>query len=173
MPQPQTVEILLKLALIIISTLLSTLAFADLAELHQRNCETPEVKELMGEKGSCRIVAAPKKFTASGTCTGTFMEMFPCKVTYIAEESISALSITCGDPTNPVMSQEMKANSLGYNIATLIKDSEGKTIIQNDETDYKNIQSNALNVAIINDAISIALTFPSGDINLSNVSCAK
>ncbi|WPU65696.1 hypothetical protein [Peredibacter starrii] len=163
----------MKFALIIFSTLLSTLAFADLAEMHQQKCETAEVKELMGENGSCRIVAAPKKFTASGTCTGTFMEMFPCKVTYIAEDSISALSITCGDPSNPVMSQEMRANSLGYNIAALIKDSEGKTIIQNDETEYKSIQSNALKVVLDNNTINIALTFQAGDINLTNVSCTK
>lgn len=163
----------MKFALIVLTALLSTFAHADLAEVHQKNCQKSDVKELMGETGSCRIVVAPTKYTGSGSCTGTFMDI-PCHVSYIAEESISALSVTCGlDPKNPVMSQDMKATGTRYNVATMIKTSEGKDIIQNDENSYKVISSTALRFSIIGDTTTIALLFPAGDAYLNDVSCSN
>ncbi|WP_408098635.1 hypothetical protein ACJVC5_06910 [Peredibacter sp. HCB2-198] len=165
----------MKLALIVLTALLSTFAHADLAEVHQKNCQKSDVKELMGETGSCRIVVAPTKYTGSesGSCTGTFMDI-PCSVSYITEESISALNITCGlDPRNPMMSQDMKATGSSYNVATIIKTSEGKDIIQNDETNYNVVSSNSLRLTITGETTTIALLFPAGDSYLNDVHCTK
>lgn len=156
--------------------LASTLAHADLAEKFQANCSTPENLKLIGATGSCRIIVAPKKIEKQGVCVGTFMGSLPCVVSYISVKEGAAMNLTCGtDPKAPVIDQDMGAEAVGFNVATLIKKADGQDVVQNDKTEYSQIASNMVEVTMSTNALgttgSVTLQLQMGAVALTNVSC--
>lgn len=158
----------------------STLAHADLAEKFQENCNTAEVKALTGATGSCRIIVAPKKIERQGYCLGTFMGSLPCVVSYIAVAEGAAMNLTCGtDPNAPVINQDMEAEAIGYNVATLIKKVDGQDVVQNDKNDYKQISNRMVAISMVDSVDngvntttgSVLLTLQMGQVPLTNVTC--
>src|SRR5690606_6740044 len=111
-----------KLTLIALSlALVSSLAHADLAEDHAKNCQTSEAISLAGKTGSCRVVVAPKKIETQGFCVGTLLGALPCGVTYISIKEGALINLTCGtDASNPTIDEDMLSEAIGYNVATLI-----------------------------------------------------
>lgn len=167
---------LLALSLILVSSV----SFADIAENHQKNCETPEAKKLMGTTGSCRIVIAPKKIEKQGLCTGTFMGSLPCAVTFIAVKEGAAMNLTCGTDANaPVINQDMEAEASGYNVATLIRKADGQDVVQTDKNAYTMFTNRMVDVSIVDSVVngvavstgSVSLSLQSGQVPLTNVVC--
>lgn len=166
--------------LVLTLVLASSVAFADPSEKHQKNCETPEAKSLMGATGSCRIVVAAKKIEKQGVCVGTFMGSLPCVVSFIAVPEGAAMNLTCGTDMNaPVINQDMQAEAAGYNVATLIRKADGQDVVQNDKNDYSLFTNRMVDVSITDTVIAgvkvstgtILLSLQSGQVPLSNVTC--
>lgn len=160
--------------------LASSVAFADVAEKHQKNCESVEAKSLMGATGSCRVIIAPKKIEKQGVCIGTFMGSLPCVVTFIAVTEGSAMNLTCGaDPKAPVINQDMEAEAAGYNVATLIRKADGQDVVLNDKSEYSMFSNRMVDVSIVDSVAngiavstgSVLLSLQSGQVALSNVTC--
>lgn len=171
---PQTFQgTFLKLTLILLSALISTFAYADLAEMHQQNCESEEAKQLMGGTGSCRIVIALKPLISAGRCTGTVFGTIPCIVTYISSNSAGAsINLTCGeDISNPMINQDMDAKGRSYNVATIFTKPDQKETIINDGNDYKLVSSSALSLMLIGTSASIVMSLENGNVPFSNVNC--
>ncbi len=167
---------LIALALVLVSSV----SLADVAEIHQKNCETPEAKKLMGATGSCRIVLAPKKIEKQGMCTGTFMGSLPCAVTFVAVPEGAAMNLTCGTDANaPVINQDMEAEASGYNVATLIRKADGQDVVQNDKNEYSMFSNRMVDVSIVDSMVNgvavstgtVLLSLQSGQVPLSNVVC--
>jgi len=167
----------LKHTLLALSLVLaSTLAHADLSEKFQANCSTPENLKLIGATGSCRIVVAPKKIEKQGVCVGTFMGSLPCVVSYISVKEGAAMNLTCGtDPKAPVIDQDMGAEAVGYNVATLIKKADGQDVVQNDKTEYSEISSNMVSVSLSESVLGVSgavvIQLQMGAVALTNVTC--
>lgn len=158
----------MKFTLIVLSLLFSTLAQADLAQAHQRNCETPEVKNLVSQGGSCRIVIAPKKFSKPVSCMGKFLEMYVCRVTFAS----GLMNMTCGaDLNTPAINQDMEAEGLSYNVATILKSAGGREVILHDELEYGLISNSALSVLLVGKEASITLRFEQSQVSLTEVVC--
>lgn len=157
--------------LVVIALLMSSIALADLGEFHQKNCETDEVKGLMGGKGSCRIVIAPKKLVNQGSCMGMFMNSLPCYVTYIAAAEGAAMNLTCGTNLNdPQINQDLAATATSYNVATLINSNDGKTIVKNDPKEYGFLSGGFLTV-VLGETPEIIIELQTGPATLTNVVC--
>lgn len=159
---------------------LSSVAFADLGEMHAQNCETPAVKSMIGSTGSCRVVIAPKKIEKQGVCTGVFGNSLPCTVTFISNSSVSGLNLTCGnDPKTPVINQDMEAEATGYSVATLIRKADGQDVVVNDENEYSFFTNRMIDVYVVESESNgvattsgnIVLSLQSGAVSLSNVTC--
>lgn len=160
--------------------LVSSVSLADPVLKHQKNCETPEVKAMMGTTGSCRIVLATKKIEKQGACVGTFMGSLPCIVTFIAVKQGAALNLTCGTDMNaPVINQDMEAEASGYNVATLIRQADGQDVVQNDKNDYSMFSNRMMDVTIMDTILggvplstgTVVLSLQSGQVPLTNVTC--
>src|SRR5687768_16264119 len=123
---------------------MTTAAHADLAEdLQKKNCAT--------ETGSCRVIVAPKKIEKQGYCVGIFMGKIPCVVSYISAKEGAAMNLTCGaDPKKPILNQDMPAEALGYNVATLITKADGQNVVKNDPNEYTMISNRMVDVSITN-----------------------
>lgn len=143
----------------------SSLAFADIAtELQNKNC---------GDKlsASCRVIVAPKKIEKQGYCVGIFMSSLPCVVSYISVKEGAAMNLTCGsDPKKPVLNQDMAAEAMGYNVATL-----KNGVVINDNSDYS-IFSNRMVEVMLTESEgkttgSVILTLQMGPVALTNVTC--
>lgn len=162
-----------RLILALVVALTSSLAFADLAtELQKKNCSN--------ETGSCRVIVAPKKIEKQGYCIGMFMDKLPCIVSYISVKEGAAMNLTCGtDPKKPVLNQDMPAEALGYNVATLITISDGQDIVKNDPNEYLMISNRMVDVSIVssddNGVVTttgkVVLSLQGGLVALTNVSC--
>ena len=157
--------------------LVSTIAHADLGERLKANCATPENLRLAGANGSCRIVVAPKKIETQGICVGTFMGSLPCSVTYIAVKEGAAMNLTCGtDPNAPVINQDMGAEAIGFDVATLIKKADGQRIVQNNSNKYSQISNNMVEVNLTESSsgvttANILISLQMGQVPLTNVTC--
>lgn len=156
--------------------LASTLAHADLGEKFQANCTTPENIALTGATGNCRVIVAPKKIEKQGVCVGTFMGSLPCVVSYISVKEGAAMNLTCGtDPKAPVIDQDMNAEAVGFNVATLIRKADGQDVVQNDKNEYAQISSNMVDVSLTTTALgttgAVTLQLQMGPVALQNVTC--
>lgn len=152
--------------------LVSSVALADLAERHQKNCETDEVKSLVGQNGSCRIVIAQKKLEKRGLCFGIFMGSLPCYVSYLSVKEGAAMNLTCGtDIDNPTINQDMAAEAAAYDVATLISTNDGKTVVKNDASDYSIVASNMLSIFPAATNPEIVINLQSGPVSLTDVVC--
>lgn len=181
MPQIYFRERSLKHSVLAVTLLaLSTLAQADLGELHARNCEAPEVKTLMGKTGSCRVVVAPKKIETLGSCSGTFMGQLACVVTFAVSPEGAAMNLTCAkDPNNPVINQDMEAEGSGYNVATLVRRANGQDLVINDRSNYALINNKMVEVVVSESIVNnvpiktgaVTLNLQSGPVNLQDVTC--
>ena len=162
----------LKLSLILLSVFISTFAYADLAEFHQKNCDAPEAKKFIGTNGSCRIVIAPKALETMGQCTGNVFGDTPCTVTYVSNKGGAAMNLTCGeDLKNPVINQDMDAKGVSYNVATILTKENQKETIVNDKNDYKIVSNPALKVILVGTDASIILSLENGSVPFTDVKC--
>lgn len=161
-------------SILALSVLVATsFAHADLAEdLQRKNCSN--------ESEACRVIVVPKKVERQGYCVGVFMRSLPCVVSYISVKEGAALNLTCGtDPQNPVINQDMAAEAMGYNVATLISKADGNHIVKNDSNDYSIISNQMVEVKIVDTDVNgvvttsgeIALTLQAGKVPLTNVTC--
>lgn len=151
----------------------SSLAHADLAEdLQKKNCAN------LGD--ACRVIVAPKKIERQGYCVGIFMNKLPCVVSYISVKEGAAMNLTCGtDPENPVLNQDMAAEAIGYNVATLITQPDGKNNLNNDPNSYSMISNRMVEVMIVdndeNGVVTttgeVSLSLQAGKVPLTNVTC--
>ena len=156
----------------IAALLLSSVAMADLGEKHQKNCETPEVKSLVGEAGSCRIVVTPKKLEKRGVCVGLFMGALPCYVSYISVPEGAAMNLTCGnDLNNPDLNQDMSAEGTSYNVATLIRTNSGETVVKHDASTYEMVASGIVSVLLDPVSPEITIQLQTGPVSLTNTFC--
>lgn len=166
----------MKYAFLIISTLIiSASTFADLGEDHAKNCELTSVKKLMGNKGSCRVVIAPKKIKKSGSCTGTFQKTMSCTISFDSESKDVGMNLKCGDAEDPVINQDMEAEFIGYNVTTLVKNSEGKDIIVQDKTNYSLISNRMITISLNesdeNSSSKVLIDLDAGSVELEDLSC--
>lgn len=162
----------LKITLILLSALLSTFAYADLAEMHQQNCESEVAKKAMGKTGSCRIVIAPKPTTSTGRCTGNAFETIPCTLTYSSIGADAVMNLTCGeDPANPMINQDMQGRSVTYNVATIISKPGQKEAIINDPDEYKLVSNSVISLLQIGTASSIVMYLENSSLSFTNVQC--
>lgn len=153
--------------------MISTVVHADLAELHSKKCDSPEVKALTGTSGSCRVVITPKKITNQGMCVGIFMGSLPCSTTYLATEEGAMMNLTCGeDPTKPIIDQDMEAEAMGYTVTTLIKKADGQNIVKTDTMDYVIISNRMVDINLLSPTTAeIGITIESGRTTLTDVTC--
>lgn len=160
--------------LALVVALSSTLSFADIAtELQKKNCG-------LALSNLCRVIVAPKKIEKQGYCVGMFMTSLPCVVSFISVKEGAAMNLTCGtDPKKPVLNQDMAAEAIGYNVATLRRDGEGNDEVINDRNDYS-MFSNRMVEVMLTDSIengvkttsgTVELTLQMGPVALTNVTC--
>lgn len=142
----------------------SSLAHADLAELHQKKCEGV---------ADCRVVITPKKMLKQGMCVGIFMGSLPCAVSYLSAEEGAMMNLTCGtDPAKPVIDQDMAAEALGYTVTALSKKADGQTVVNTDAFEYGIISNRMVDVSILSATTAeVGITLQSGRTTLTNVSC--
>ena len=174
-------ESVLKFKLIALSlALVSSLAHADLAEDHAKNCQTSEVKSLAGKTGSCRVVIAPKKIETQGFCVGKLMGALPCGVTFIAIKEGAFVNLTCGtNPDAPSINEDMMAEAIGYNVATLISKENSRDVVLNDSNEYALISNRLIDIrltqsnvnGITNKTATIGISLQAGVVQLQNVTC--
>lgn len=152
---------------------MTSLAHADLAvDLQKKNCAH--------ETDSCRVIVAPKKIEKQGYCVGVFMAKIPCVVSYISVKEGAAMNLTCGaDPKKPILDQDMAAEALGYNVATLITRKDGQDVVKNDPNEYTMISNRMVDVSIVSSEANgvitstgqVVLSLQGGPVALTNVSC--
>ena len=128
--------------------LISSLGHADTLSKHQKTCETDEVKSLMGKKGSCRIVVAPKKVELEGLCTGTLevLDNTNCMIAFVATKVGSAVNLTCGDPQKPIVNQDMRVEASGFNVMAIVTTKRHKKKVINDSNEYVSFSSDLLSL---------------------------
>jgi hypothetical protein len=103
----------------------------------------------MGAKGSCRIIIAVKKVESQGSCVGVFRNAVNCSITYVTTAKDSISKLVCGkDLENPDMERVTKADIQIFEVATMIKKSDGQDVIQNDKNNYKLVSTPELNLMI-------------------------
>lgn len=154
--------------------LTSSLALADIAEeLQKKNCG-------QALSNSCRVIVAPKKIEKQGYCVGMFMTSLPCVVSFISVKEGAAMNLTCGtDPKKPVLNQDMAAEAIGYNVATLRRDGEGTDEVINDKNDYSMFSNRMVEVMLTDSEVNgvktttgtVQLTLQMGPVSLTNVTC--
>lgn len=154
----------------------SSLALADLAEDHAKNCLRSDVKNLMGPNGSCRILITPKKIQKSGSCSGVFQKNLPCVATFNSESKDSALNLKCGtDLANPILDQDMEAEFAGYNLTTIVKTSEGKDVVVEDRNQYSIVTNKMILIQLSQsdtaDKARFTMDLENGQIDLEDVTC--
>lgn len=163
----------MKVSLLTLSLVfISSLAHADLVEDFQKNCQTTDVLKLIGETGACRVIIAPKKVQLKGSCVGNFGPL-TCVVQY--DSSLKAMNLNCGADANI----DFPAAGLQFQVATLIKKADGQSLIINDETVYKQISSEALEInlketlvdGVTSTASSMTITTGTGRLDFTEVVC--
>jgi hypothetical protein len=151
---------------------------------HEAFCNSQNVKSMKGEKGLCSLVFTLNKATAqvaSVKCTGIFMNVIPCTVTF-KMGNYSTAQYACGtDPLKPTVKQVFVPEITSYSVAALITRENHEQDLVNDPTDYTNISGNTMKIDIENrvtDGVqkqSIAISLKMGEwgdwTDLSNVSC--
>ncbi len=179
-------EIFLKLSLLILPLIvLASLAHAQtpvpgILQSFQKECETSEVKSMIGENGSCRVIIAPQKLQSpkKGVCIGTFKNVLPCVINYFSTNGVGAIGLTCGtDPENPSIDQEFRAEAVNFSVATLINTAAGNDIVIEDKMNYMSLTSRMVEVFVTESATEakakITLKLGSLDSDLSDVTCLK
>lgn len=131
---------------LIVTVLLTAVAYADLGEEIQEKCKQPEAKALMGMNGSCQVVANPKPLRVSGSCKGNFSTLFPCEARF--DSSQKSTHVICGtDQENPTLDSVLDTEFSEVRIATLIRSKTlRKNYVINDPTTYKKISNIALEI---------------------------
>lgn len=177
-------ETSLKISLFILSLLsLSSLAQAQSENILKpflKECETSEVKNIVGETGSCRIIVVPKgKFAPKkGVCIGTFMGVLPCVVNYYAAYGSGAVGLTCGtDPMDLSIDEAFQAETANFNVATIINGATGQDLILDNKFNYTSLSSRKLNVLLAESSqdvqAKVEINLGSSIVELSEVTCQK
>jgi hypothetical protein len=115
----------------------------------QNICQNDDVLKLVGNKGSCRMVLAPKKIEILGECQGVYAGSLPCKINYVSDKTESILHMKCGaDPENPSVDQSMEAQVSSFNLAAIVQPESGKTIVVSDPNLYTTITNQMIEIII-------------------------
>ncbi len=129
-----------------------------------------------GEKGSCRVVVAPKNVDKEGLCEGIFSGKLKCQVQYLKTSEGAALNLLCGDSKSPVINQDFKADITVFNNLAIVRDAKGKESIINDPNEYTLISSRMVELSLREDqnqkrSGSISILLEKGKIPLTDVVC--
>lgn len=157
-----------------LSILISFSAFADFSEDHVKLCETKEAKKLMGTKGNCQVVVAPKETVeVSGHCEGKLADI-TCRVMVLKTSESASMNLICGEIASPLLTQVLDAEVLSYTVSAVIKTSAGEyeTII--DPKEYHVLSNPALDVQLAQGEKikgKMILTIQDKSIPLSDVVC--
>ncbi len=161
-------------ALIALSFLLSFTAQADFGSEHSGLCSSPEVKKLMGAKGSCQIMLAPTKTKeVSGRCVGKLADI-SCRVMVLKTSDVASMTLICGDMDSPLLSQVLAADVLSYQTSAIVKTSSGEYVTLNDPREFHLLSNPALEVQLVRgDKIEgkMVLSLQERSIELKDVSC--
>ncbi len=161
---------------ILLTLLISGLTYGDVGEDLQKICDTPSVLMARGEKGSCRVVVAPKNVDKEGLCEGIFSGKLKCQVQYLKTSEGAALNLLCGDSKSPVINQDFKADITVFNNLAIVRDQKGKESIINDLNEYTLISSRMVELSLKEDqnqkrSGSILILLEKGKIPLTDVVC--
>ncbi len=156
--------------------MISGLTYGDVGEDLQKICDTPSVLMARGEKGSCRVVVAPKNVDKEGLCEGIFSGKLKCQVQYLKTSEGAALNLLCGDSKSPVINQDFKADITVFNNLAIVRDQKGKESIINDLNEYTLISSRMVELSLKEDqnqkrSGSILILLEKGKIPLTDVVC--
>lgn len=154
-------------------------ARADLAQhLHAESCETLEVRALMEDRGSCRILVAPKKIVGQGSCSGLLMDSLNCEVSYFSDGSDASMNLICMNSNKIiVLNQYIPATAVGYTFAALIKTSEGRELLRANSSEQKLFNSELvelwLTTSDTNESLTdrIKIKLQNREILLTQVTC--
>lgn len=162
--------------------ILSILAFSSVALAedpvmkHQKNCETTEARDLMGNNGFCRVVVSPKPVNQQGYCSGIFADKYTCVVSYDADGSSSAiLNLNCGTAVETVINEDLMTTPVQYSVATIITNN-GRFSVIGDSNRYTLFSHKSMEVSLIQSATgemqgTVTLHFDSGSESLTHVRC--
>lgn len=148
----------------------------DLAEKHQSLCESAEVKEIIGEKGSCRIaISLSDVGDKQGVCIGKYMGVLPCSAIYISMPDVAGIKLVCGDPEKPALDQIVAAQAKNYTVAAVVTKENAQETVINDPAIYTYFDSNLVKV-VLSESESLAsgtitLNLQTGPVDLSDVKC--
>ena len=161
---------------ILLSLSICGLSYADVGEDLQKNCETPSALIAKGDKGTCRVVVAPKSVDKEGLCEGIFSGKLKCQVQYLKTAEGAALNLLCGDSKSPVINQDFTADVTVFNNLAIVRDAKGKESIINDLYEYTLISSRMVELSLKEDQNqqrtgSISIILEKGKIPLTNVVC--
>ncbi len=135
------------LSLIVLMSL-SVSAFAQELK-HEAFCKSEDVKSISGEKGACSLFFTLKKALPQNAvkCTGTFMNVIPCSVTFTIGAFSSSVLYSCGtDPIKPLLKQTISPQVTAYNVAAVVTLENHEQIVVNDSTSYTNLTGRAIKV---------------------------
>lgn len=150
----------------------SSFAFADLAQRHMVNCESEEVKSLMGDNGSCRLLIKSKPLLHKGSCTGLLQQTLPCTVFLLSDGTQTEMGLRCGfDPEKPMIADDSLAEAIQYKVLAVVESNDGKQILQQDTATYKAFLGNNVEVYMSEKGAEVNLNTEIGILKLSQVSC--
>ncbi len=157
-----------------LSLLLSFSAIADFSDDHVKICESKEARNLIGTKGSCQVIIAPKvTVEVSGHCEGKLSDI-TCRVLVLKTSDSASMNLVCGEMDSPLLTQVLEAEVLSYNVSAVIKTSSGEYVTINDPKEYHILSNPALDVLLAQgEKINgkMILTLQNKSIPLTNVVC--
>lgn len=141
-----------------------------------QRCETPEVKKLMGAKGSCRVIVAPEKYNKLLTCTGTIGTL-TCLTTFDPkkDEKLNLFCVTTAD-NKPQINQDFEANGTSHTVATIINKGDGTDAVELAGSEFVTVSSEMVNIKLEESKSAkvgiVELTYQPGyTVSLQNVQC--
>jgi hypothetical protein len=116
-------------------------------------CQSPAVKAISGESGSCQLVITPtpkKTERALGRCTGTYMGLIECTVLYTAN-FFPSVNYKCTRSDFPsAISKIEDASVSSYKVSAVVTDDVGSLHFLNDPTSYLALAGNTVKIQIGN-----------------------
>lgn len=158
---------------------LLALSFSSLAgvveDLQKKNCESDEVLSSLGEGGSCQVVVVPAVSSIGvKSCSGKFMEVIDCKIIAANFPFGSFMNVSCAmeDEGETILDQDFMAETVSYNVTTLLHKADGTTKVVNDPKDYSIVSSPIVTLkTATGEAPAIDFEQQDGPIALTNVVC--
>ena len=118
---------------------------------HEAFCKSEAVKDAMGENGQCSLVFTLNKAALQSPvkCTGNFMNVIPCTVTYSIGTFSTSVFYSCGaDPLKPLLKQTISPEVTAYNVAALVTLENHEQVLVNDPSGYLNFSGRSISIDV-------------------------